>query len=696
MILAAEGLRQRLPEKKTTSTDTLYDLASLTKVVATTTAIMLLRDDGVLDLDRSVTEWVPIPAFKAMTLRHLLTHTAGLVPGIPMYRDATSVDAMLQRYAVDGIRREPGVRRSYSDAGFMLLGRTVEMAAQQSLDAFCKKRIFDPLEMTHTGFNPSEEMRANCAATERCSWRDEIMLGKVHDENAYAVGGVSGHAGLFSTAPDLALFCRAMLTGTLLKPETVVEMTTLGNLPFYPWQGLGWWLDPWSSELNGFLPSRTAFGHTGFTGTSMWMDRDTGHFAILLGNTCHPSRRNRKHRAFRTTFYDAVSQQLYPHSRATHTGVDRLLRTGFRALEGKRVALLTNHAAVDQQGRHILEVLRYAPDLKLAYLYGPEHGLRGHAEAGEHVDSEGGPVPIVSLYGKRKAPSKDELAGVDLFLVDLQDIGSRYYTYMATMKACLEACAESKTPVLILDRPNPLGGVVTEGPIAERIGSPVCSAKIPVRHGMTMGELARFFVEKASPRVSAKVSIMRLDNWERRLLFEHTALPWPHPSPNIPSAETALLYVGMCLFEGTNLNEGRGTPSPFHVFGAPWLDSVGVLERVPEAARRGCTLQAARYTPRSIPGKASRPRFREQECRGVRITVEDPYLVRPFTLAVSLISAVRHHHPEDFAWGDFFDTLAGTDKLRIRIDASEDPLVIASEWERELSGFQRQQIRHYA
>jgi len=690
------GLRMRVPQERPAEKDTIYDLASITKMMATNTAIQLLREEGKIDLDRPVSEYLPIPAFKAFTLRHVITHTAGLNPGRPYYKECSSVNEMLQRYAETGIERPPGVRRRYSDVDFMILGKVVEMVSHDSLDAFCKKRIYAPLGMAHTTFNPPKEWALKCAATEKCAWRKRIIVGEVHDENAYAVGGVSGHAGLFSTAEDMAKYCRAVLSGKLLSPKTVTEMTQLGQVPFYPWQGLGWELDPWSSGEMGFLFSRGAFGHTGWTGTAFWMDRDSGLFAILLANTCHPSRDRRDTAALRRTFYKAVVREFYPKKTTTHSGLDRLMRESFEPVRGKKLAVLTNASAVDQQGRRLLEVLALDPDVKVQLIYSPEHGLSGQAEAGAKVKNQRASAPVVSLYGERKKPSADELAQVDLFVIDLQDVGSRYYTYLATMKACLEACDKAGVPVLVLDRPNPVGGLTLEGPVAQHTDSLVCAAPLPIRHGMTFGEIA-LFLAKASPRSKkSPVSISSLDNWGPEFLFDSCSLPWIAPSPNIPSAEIALLYVGMCLFEGTNLNEGRGTDTPFAIIGAPWLKPSDVIARLRADDHIGCALDAVRYTPKAIPGKSENPTYKGRECAGIKISVTDPDTVRPFTLAVALLLAIRAVHPKDFDWKKSFDVLAGGPDLRARIEKGQGVQVIVAECETEIAAYQKVRISRYA
>jgi uncharacterized protein YbbC (DUF1343 family)/CubicO group peptidase (beta-lactamase class C family) len=695
VFLAAAGNAQSQPSRRTAATDTIYDLASLTKVVATTTAILKLNETKTLDLDQPAGEWIPIPAFMQFTIRQLLNHTAGLTAGEPLYRKHKSLDAMIQHYATLPLSNPPGARYRYSDVGFMLLGKIVELAGRDSLDAFCAREIFRPLEMTDTFFNPPESLKSRIAATEKCRWRGRVIHGEVHDENAYAVGGVSGHAGLFSTASDLGRFCRALLSGKLFSDETFAAMTQRGQVPYWPWQGLGWVLDPWLSSSQGYLPARTAIGHTGWTGTCMWMDRTSGVYSVLLGNTCHPSRRNRNNEEFRRTFYTAVAKDVLPSQTNTHVGLDRLVHERFEGLRGKRIALLTNHAAQDSLGRHILDVFALTKDVKLTMLYSPEHGLRGQAEAGAAVSSEGGRIPIVSLYGDRKEPTADELAKVDMFVVDLPDVGARYYTYAATMKACMKACEAAGKPFVVLDRPNPVGGEVLEGPIAEAGGSLVRYARIPIRHGMTLGELAVFFrkTEFTSSRFS--VLVKTLENWERHRLYDECQLQWTPPSPNLPTAQTALAYVGMCLFEGTNLNEGRGTDTPFLVAGAPWLHAKRIAEAVDPADRVGINLEVVEYTPRSMPGKAVNPRFKDERCQGVALRIDDPKEARPFRLAIALLSAIRKEHKRKLEWLPFFDTLAGTSNLRKQIEAGESATSIVAGYESALTKFDSTRPKRY-
>ncbi len=693
----AAGLRQSTPTSEPATKDTIYDLASVSKAVATTTAALLLYENRQLVLDKPVAEYVPVPAFQAISVRQLLTHTAGLPAWIPLYKQASSMTEALQLIAQEELRYPPGTRRQYSDLGFMILGRVLEMAASDRLDAFCAKQIFEPLGMKDTGYNPPAGRASRCAPTEQCPWRNKLLRGEPHDENAYAVGGVSGHAGLFSTAEDLARFCRGLLGGKLLREQTLDEALRLGQAPVYPWQGLGWALDPWASSSAGYLPAREAFGHPGFTGSCLWMDRKRGFFAILLSNTCHPTRSAANGGVLRRTFFDAIAKQYYPDASSTHSGLDRLMYEDFKPLRNKRAALLTHHAAVDQLGRPISDVFALAPEVQLRYIYSPEHGLRGQAEAGEAVPSEQGGAPIISLMGKRKKPSAEELSGIDYFVIDLQDIGSRYYTYASTMKDCMEACREAGTPVLVLDRPNPIGGEIMEGPIAEKTDSPVCWGAVPVRHGLTMGEIATLFAASAGPGKRLELSINALDKWPRARLFGQCGLPWIPPSPNIPTPDTALVYVGTCLFEGTNVSEGRGTEAPFELVGAPWLDAARVISALAAPDIQGFRLEAATFTPISMPGKAAHPRYEDTSCQGVRIHITDPISARPFRMAVALIAAMRQIHPKDFLFErpGWFDTLAGTQAVRLGIEQGEPACALVERLEMGLAPFKEITPRNY-
>lgn len=689
----AFGYRAIQPEKQPAERDTIYDLASVTKAVATTTAVMMLVEKEKLDLDRPVRDFIPYPRFERFTLRQCLAHGSGLPAGYPFYRDVVSLEELVRQIATLSESYPPGTRRLYSDLGFILLGDVVQRVTGEGLDVFCRREIFAPLKMTDTGYRPAKKLWDRCAATEDNAWRGRIIRGEVHDENCFAVGGVTGHAGLFSTAADLAIFCRAFLRGKVLREKTLDHMLDPKTTPVYPWQGLGWRLDPWRSGPSGYLPSRAAFGHPGWTGTSIWMDRATGLFSILLANTCHPTRVDRKNTELRRTFHDAVAKRFFPGRANVHTGLDRLLRTGFSGLRGKRVALLTNSAAVDKQGRGILKVFSLRSDVTVAKVFSPEHGFHGAAEAGEHVADEKAAVPVVSLYGKQKAPTAEQLKGVECLVVDLQDIGARYYTYMDTMRQCMLACVGAGVPVCVLDRPNPIGGAL-EGMVATKHESPVCSLPIPNRHGMTMGDLATFMCAWDKRLAKLKLTVEDLDGWRPDALFGACQLPWRAPSPNIPTPETALVYAGTCLFEGVEMNEGRGTEAPFLTLGAPWMKPKRVI-RALQLAHPGVLIDTVRFTPRAIPGKSTNPRHKDEACRGIRIELETPARVRAFALAVDLLCAIRAEHGDDLVFNKLFDVLAGGPRLREAIQAGKDAKSIIAGTEAELEAFDKVRPRRY-
>jgi len=697
IFVGAAGARQIMPTILPANIDTYYDLASLTKVIATTTVVLQLVEEGKLKLDAPLPAVVPLAWGPRVTLKQILTHTAGLPPLLPGLKE--SVTSLAQAVAQIGnvaLRSTPGTRRVYSDLGFITLAQVIELIEQDTFDAICARRIFTPLGLQHMGFRPPEAWRANCAATEDCPWRKTVIVGKVHDENAWAIGGVSGHAGLFSTVGDVGKFCAALLRGEVLPDYVLEDAARKDHVPFYPWQGLGWKSDPWEGAIEGHLASRLAIGHTGWTGTNLWIDRSTGIYVVLLSNTCHPSRDARNNRVLRRVFHRAVNRMLYPVRSNTHTGIDRVLWNDFDDLTGKRTAVLTHLAALDQLGRNALEVFALREGFAPTRVFTPEHGLSGAAEAGETVRGERAAVEVISLYGEQKAPTAAQLADVDLFVIHLQDIGVRYYTYIATMKACLEACAAAGTPVLVLDRPNPLGGVVIEGPMPTRVGSLVCNVKVPIRHGMTIGEMAMFLQQTEPALKKLKVSVLPLDGWQRDRYWDALDLVWTPPSPNMPDAETALLYVGTCLIEGVNLNEGRGTDTPFRCFGAPWLDVAKLLANVDPVATRGAAFTPLDYTPRSIPGKAAKPEYMGVLCHGVQISVTDRTALRTFALACAVLRALHETHAAQLAWKPIFDVLAGGPALREAITGSGDLEAYLAGLEPALNAFDRLRPRLYA
>lgn len=368
------------------------------------------------------------------------------------------------------------------------------------------------------------------------------------------------------------------------------------------------------------------------------------------------------------------------------SGLDRLLTSDAGRLAGKRVGLLTHDAAVTADGRRGVDAIAALPGVKLAVLFGPEHGLVGAAAAGEHVgDARDGKtgVPIYSLYGARRTPEPTQLAGLDLLLIDLQDVGLRCYTYAGTALAAIKVASEVGLKVLVLDRPNPLGGLVSEGPsVDEGFVSPVTALPVPYRHGLTLGELAGLF----APR-GARVEVSRLDSWERTMgtrAFGPGGLPFVAPSPNLPSPAAILAYAASVLIEGTNLSEGRGTETPFEQIGAPWLDGAKLARTLGRARLPGVRFAPARFVPTASKHAGKR-------CGGVRLTVTDETRFRGFEIGLALVSAIRRQHPPEFGFlpgkPPFFDLLAGRSLVREGIEAGRSRAAILRDCEPDLARF---------
>lgn len=342
----------------------------------------------------------------------------------------------------------------------------------------------------------------------------------------------------------------------------------------------------------------------------------------------------------------------YTGEQKVQSGLDLLVRDHFEPLAGKRIGLITNHTAVTRDGRHAADLFAQAGNLQLVALFGPEHGVRGTLEAGALLDHEKDPrtgVPVHSLYGQHNKPTLEMLKDVDVLVFDIQDVGARFYTYISTLFYGLEAAAEKSIPFVVLDRPNPVGGEIVEGPILDlAYRSFVGIHELPIRHGLTVGELAGLFNGEGwlAGGVKADLHVIRMGNWQRGLFYTGTGLPWIKPSPNMTDPHTALLYPGTCLVEATNLSEGRGTTAPFRQIGAPWLDAPALCRRLTSAGIEGVTADTVTFTPVSLPGTATNNKHENRACRGVTFTVTDPGRFRAVELGLHLLAAVRDLHPD--------------------------------------------------
>jgi beta-N-acetylhexosaminidase len=658
----------------TTTPDTIYDVASLTKVVVTTTLAMAMVDEGRLDLDAPVQGFLPEfqgAGKEKVTVRHLLTHSSGIDWWAPLFEEGGTKQEILLSVCRLPLVSEPGVQEKYSDLGILLLGEILERVSGTRLATLARQRIFEPLALRRTDFNPSPDLLANLAPTEVDPGSGQPLLGVVHDENARALGGVAPHAGLFSTAPDLAKFAQMLLFKGVYAHRRIVSraavesFTRRQGLPEDSFRGLGWDTRSEEGSSSGVLFSPGSFGHTGFTGTSIWIDPARELFVVLLTNRVHPTRENRQILAARPAIHDAVVRALADPPPVVRVGLDRIADgdvAALAAVAGKRLGLISHAASVTLDGRTALEVLRDR-GVRVVRLFSPEHGLAGQGAAGEAipdtVDAASG-LPVVSLYGARRKPLPEDLAGLDALVFDLQDAGVRFYTYASSLLLCLEAAAEAGIELVVLDRPNPLGGVRIAGPeraAAAAVPSSLLSmAPGPLVHGLTLGEMARWAnARRAQP---ARLTVVEMAGWRRTMTWRDTGRRFLPPSPNLRSAAAALAYPGVALLEATNVSEGRGTDSPFLLFGAPWLDPARVRVDVP-----GFRLRPTRFTPQSSPA-APDPKYRGLECRGFRVEVTDAAVADPWRLGVELLAALAQQ--TDFTWlrdGQALTALLGTPAL---------------------------------
>jgi len=710
----AIGHRALVPAAEPMTLDTIFDLASLTKVVATTTSVMMLVEEGKMRLNDRVSTFVP--GFERygkadITIRHLMTHVSGLRPDVDL-GDTWSGSETAISIAIEEVpTAPPGERFVYSDINYFLLGDVVRRISGKTLDSFAHERIFGPLGMKDTTFLPSASLVSRIAPTEKCTplgWPCEgpnmtMLRGVVHDPTARRMGGVAGHAGLFSTAADLAIFCRMLLDGgiyrgvRILSPLTVAKMTTPSTSPGErSIRGLGWDIDSAYSSNRGELLPIGSFGHTGFTGTSLWIDPATRMFVVFLSNRVHPDGKGDvtplrarvatvAASAITDVPADLRASSLWtgrdfgpsgtpapaPRPAAVLSGIDVLRANGFAALRGKRIGLLTNHTGRARDGATTIDLLHAVKDLTLVRLFSPEHGIRGILDANvpSAVDETG--LTIHSLYGETRRPTAAMLEGIDTVVIDLQDIGARFYTYMTTMAYVMEESAKRKVAVVVLDRPNPVNGFQVEGPTLDKAAlSFVGYFPMPIRHGMTMGELAKLF--NAENKIGADLTVIPLKNWSRDEWFDATGLPWINPSPNMRNLIQATLYPGIGAIEGTNVSVGRGTDTPFEQVGAPWIDGVALADALNARAMPGIRFYPVRFTPSSS-------KFANEECGGVFMVVTDRATLRPVRVGVEIAAILSKLYGAKYEL-EPAERLFGSKEGLARIRAGEDPAAIVSSW----------------
>jgi uncharacterized protein YbbC (DUF1343 family)/CubicO group peptidase (beta-lactamase class C family) len=694
----AFGDRQVAPERLPMTEDTIFDLASLTKPVATATAIMQLEELGKLDLDAPVARYWPEFATNgkaAITLRQLLTHYSGLPADLGLSVKWSGREIARRMMVQARPVATPGSRYRYSDINFEVLGEVVERVSGLPLDAYCEQHIFGPLGMRDTAFKPKD--------TARIAPTEAGRQGTVHDPTAFRMGGVAGHAGLFSTVGDLARFARMLLAGGELDGVRVLQAASVEAMtaPQSPagrerLRGLGWDLAPPFASNHDVLPPVGAYGHTGFTGTSMWIDPVSRIYVVLLTNRVHPDGRGDV-KLLRERLAVAVGESLGMMSNAdilaarpalapfvgatpaVQTGLDVLASQGFVPLRGLRVGLITNHTGLDAHGQRNLDLLRATPGVRLAALFSPEHGLHGNLD--EKVASGAEPssgLPVYSLYGGTQRPTDQMLKGLDALVFDVQDSGARFYTYITTLGYAMEAAAKRGIPIYVLDRPNPITAATVQGPMLDA-GRTSFTAyyPMPVRYGMTVGELARFFNTEAG--IGADLHVIPMRGYQRHDWYDDTGLPWVAPSPNLRTLAEAVLYPGVALVEGANVSVGRGTDSPFELVGAPWIDAQTLAKYLEARVLPGVHFGATEFTPSSS-------RYQGQACHGVRITVTDRDALDTPALGVEIAAALHKLYPDEFQLDQTLGSVGSAAVLEA-IRSGEDPRAIIASWQADLDVF---------
>jgi uncharacterized protein YbbC (DUF1343 family)/CubicO group peptidase (beta-lactamase class C family) len=716
----AYGNRALEPRHEVMTLDTIFDLASLTKVIATTTAVMQLVEEGKLRLNDPVEKYLPGFAQNGkadITVRQLLTHYSGLEPDLDLKTLWEGKSTAYQMALAETPQDPPGSRFSYSDINFIVLGDLVERVSGETLEKYCERYIFAPLKMTHTRFLPPVTWRPKIAPTQYDE-NERMLRGVVHDPTARRMGGVAGHAGLFSTAGDLAKFAQALLNGGggILSAASVEKMTRPEQPPSAPvLRGFGWDIDsPFSTNRGDLLPVGS-YGHTGFTGTSMWIDPTTNTYIILLTNAVHPRGKGNAI-ALRSKVATAVAAALplttaekeamrwqsitgYNEAQSAarrmsvrngnvKTGIDVLEEHDFDVLQfagrKKRIGLLTNQTGVDAQGQRTIDALAHAPGVSLDVIFSPEHGVTGTLDTTDVSNSKdvATGVRVYSVYGAKdssRRPPLDLLKQLDAVVIDVQDAGVRFYTYETSLGYFLEAAAQAGIDVIVLDRPDPINGSFVQGPVSDAGRESFTNYwNVPVRHGMTLGELAKMF--NAERKIDANLTVIAMKGWQRGDWFDSTGLAWVNPSPNLRSVTEAALYPGVGLVEGTNVSVGRGTDSPFELLGAPWMKGRELAAYLNARGISGVRFVPVTFTPTSS-------NYTNQKCEGVNLVLTERNALDAPELGVELASALRKLYPADFKMDRMIELLVNQSAFDGLL-SGKDPRRIAQDWQEDLDRFE--------
>ena len=746
----AYGNRSLVPAVEKMTVDTIFDVASLTKPIATATSIMILLERGQLRLSDTIDKFIPELKGKdsgKVTIQQLLTHTSGYQPDFDLRKKWTGNDAMLKELEIEPLRQPAGTKFVYSDIGFIVLGEIVRRLSNQPLFVFADENVFTRLKNRDSSFMPLDfssrsQKFSRIAPTENVKGQqsylgssfdgnggDAILLGQVHDPTAYRMNGVAGHAGLFSTADDLARYCQMILNGGTLDGARVLSANTIAAMtkPYVvsetgATRGLGWDMNSSFSANRGELFPLGSFGHTGFTGTSVWMDPTSETFYVFLSNRVHPDgkgdvtqlrnkvativasaitdlkpEKTREAEAdyqaqiapqienFKLLISKTEEQRPRAENRIVLNGIDVLERENFKSLENMRVGLVTNHTGRNRAGRQTIDVFNAAKNLKLVALFSPEHGIRGQADekVSDSKDEKTG-LPIYSLYGETRRPKPEQLENLDAVVFDIQDIGARFYTYISTLLNVMEEAAKTRKPVFVLDRVNPINGVDIEGAVADADKlSFVAAYTLPVRHAMTVGEIAQMY--NTERKIGADLRIVKAQNWQREMWFDQTNQLWTNPSPNMRSLTEATLYPGVGLLETTNVSVGRGTDTPFEIVGAPWIDAQKLAEYL-----NARNLTGVRFVPRRFTPIASV--FKGEECNGINLVITDRSRFRPVRTGIEIAVALRRLFPADWKT-DNYNRLLVNDMILEMVKRADAPEDIERAWQNGLEDFKKRRAQ---
>ncbi len=715
----AYGFRSVQPGVEDMTEDTIFDLASLTKVVACTPALMLLVERGQVDLDATVNNYIPEfhgQGKERITVRQLMLHLSGLRGDIETQSDWHGQNSAIQKAAAEGLISAPGTTFRYSDINFFLLGEIVQRVTKTPLEQFVAHDIFAPLHMVDTGYLPPASQAARIAPTEVVGGKP--YRGVVHDPTARHMGGVAGHAGLFSTAADLARYARMLLNGgeldgiRIFKPETVNLMTKVQTPEgISARRGLGWDIDSGYSGPRGAIFPLGSYGHTGWTGTSLWIDPFSRTFVIFLSNRNHPDESGsvgELRRELGTLAAEAVPDFNFAYvpgalasmesprtggpantehpafSGSTLQGIDVLVKQKFAPLRGLRVGLITNQTGHDRQRNPTIDLLKSAPEVQLAALFSPEHGIRGmeDEDVADTRDAATG-LPIYSLYGETLKPRPEQLKDLDALVFDIQDVGCRFYTYTATMAMGMEAAAASGKQYFVLDRVDPINGVSVDGPVL--VGEPtfVGYHRVPLRYGMTIGELAKMY--QAERNCHVRLTVIPLENWRRDFWFDQTGLPWSNPSPNMRSLVEATLYPGVGLLESA-VSVGRGTATPFELVGAPYVNDLDLARELNKAELKGVRFIPIQFTPTYSTHQGIL-------CRGVFIILTDRESCSVIDVGLEIAKALYRLYPAQFPLKKL-DRLLGHPATLEAIQADRSLREIRALWEPVLREFEQVRAKY--